>query len=150
MHLVIIENHIAAHGHQHDELRGVQITEAMDTARAIREKYGCNVLLTGDLNSKPHGRAYTMLLRNRFKNVHDIAHVTDNCTTYWGDDPRFIKEAYVFVRPRERRSPYGATACDHTFCLGDNVAFRRFDILTDPCSLAVSDHAATAMDFDLY
>lgn len=132
-----------------DALRVVQIKEAIATANDLQTRYACDVLLTGDLNSKMDGGAYATLIQRGFVNTRELATVTDNHTTAWRDDPVYNENAGVLEHPKETAENFVATAIDHTMYLGNGLTFNRFDVLTDPCSLSVSDHAPTVIDFDL-
>ena len=132
-----------------DALRVVQIKEAIDTAMAMQARYSCDILLTGDLNSKTSGGAYTTLIQRGFVNTHDLAKVSDDHTTAWRDDPVYNENGGFMEHPKEEAYDFMTTAIDHTLHLGNGLSFNRFDVLTDTCSLSVSDHAATVIDFDM-
>ena len=148
--LALVNCHLAYKQDEETEaMRADQIKFAIDKANALQAEYSCDVMLAGDMNCKVTGSAYTILKQRKFENVRDLATVRDDTTTYWGTDPTYNVDAGVLERSTQTGTTYEAGAIDHTFYLGNGLTIKRFDILTDPCSLSVSDHASTVTDFDL-
>jgi endonuclease/exonuclease/phosphatase family metal-dependent hydrolase len=122
-----------------DEARVYQLNMTMDRLEAYHEKYGCPVVLVGDLNSKYNSPVIQNALARDFEHAHNIA--TEFADEDWGYHYCF-GDGYKPYEP----APF-EKAIDHILVKYAPAGFvRRFERYTPEYYLPLSDHSPVFAD----
>jgi hypothetical protein len=122
-----------------DEARVYQLNMTMDRLEAYHEKYGCPVVLVGDLNSKYNSPVIQNALARDFEHAHNIA--TEFVDEDWGYHYCF-GDGYKPYEP----APF-EKAIDHILVKYAPAGFvRRFERYTPEYYLPLSDHSPVFAD----
>lgn len=122
-----------------DEARVYQLNMTMDRLEAYHEKYGCPVVLVGDLNSKYNSPVIQNALARDFEHAHNIA--TEFADEDWGYHYCF-GDGYKPYEP----APF-EKAIDHILVKYAPAGFvRRFERYTPDYYLPLSDHSPVFAD----
>ena len=117
-----------------DEARVYQLNMTMDRLEAYHEKYGCPVVLVGDLNSKYNSPVIQNALARDFEHAHNIA--VEFADEDWGYHYCF-GDGYKPYEP----APF-EKAIDHILVKYAPAGFvRRFERYTPEYYLPLSDHS---------
>ena len=122
-----------------DEARVYQLNMTMDRLEAYHEKYGCPVVLVGDLNSKYNSPVIQNALAREFEHAHNIA--VEFADEDWGYHYCF-GDGYKPYEP----APF-EKAIDHILVKYAPAGFvRRFKRYTPDYYLPLSDHSPVFAD----
>lgn len=122
-----------------DEARVYQLNMTMDRLEAYHEKYGCPVVLVGDLNSKYNSPVIQNALAREFEHAHNIA--VEFADEDWGYHYCF-GDGYKPYEP----APF-EKAIDHILVKYAPAGFvRRFERYTPDYYLPLSDHSPVFAD----
>ena len=122
-----------------DEARVYQLNMTMDRLEAYHEKYGCPVVLVGDLNSKYNSPVIQNALAREFEHAHNIA--TEFADEDWGYHYCF-GDGYKPYEPASFEK-----AIDHILVKYAPAGFvRRFERYTPEYYLPLSDHSPVFAD----
>jgi endonuclease/exonuclease/phosphatase family metal-dependent hydrolase len=122
-----------------DEARVYQLNMTMDRLEAYHEKYGCPVVLVGDLNSKYNSPVIQNALARDFEHAHNIA--VEFADEDWGYHYCF-GDGYKPYEP----APF-EKAIDHILVKYAPAGFvRRFERYTPDYYLPLSDHSPVFAD----
>lgn len=122
-----------------DEARVYQLNMTMDRLEAYHEKYGCPVVLVGDLNSKYNSPVIQNALAREFEHAHNIA--VEFADEDWGYHYCF-GDGYKPYEP----APF-EKAIDHILVKYAPAGFvRRFERYTPEYYLPLSDHSPVFAD----
>ena len=122
-----------------DEARVYQLNMTMDRLEAYHEKYGCPVVLVGDLNSKYNSPVIQNALAREFEHAHNIA--VEFADVDWGYHYCF-GDGYKPYEP----APF-EKAIDHILVKYAPAGFvRRFERYTPEYYLPLSDHSPVFAD----
>ena len=122
-----------------DEARVYQLNMTMDRLEAYHEKYGCPVVLVGDLNSKYNSPVIQNALAREFEHAHNIA--VEFVDEDWGYHYCF-GDGYKPYEP----APF-EKAIDHILVKYAPAGFvRRFERYTPEYYLPLSDHSPVFAD----
>ena len=122
-----------------DEARVYQLNMTMDRLEAYHEKYGCPVVLVGDLNSKYNSPVIQNALARDFEHAHNIA--VEFADEDWGYHYCF-GDGYKPYEP----APF-EKAIDHILVKYAPAGFvRRFERYTPEYYLPLSDHSPVFAD----
>ena len=122
-----------------DEARVYQLNMTMDRLEAYHEKYGCPVVLVGDLNSKYNSPVIQNALAREFEHAHNIA--VEFADEDWGYHYCF-GDGYKPYEP----APF-EKAIDHILVKYAPAGFvHRFERYTPDYYLPLSDHSPVFAD----
>ena len=122
-----------------DEARVYQLNMTMDRLEAYHEKYGCPVVLVGDLNSKYNSPVIQNALAREFEHAHNIA--VEFADEDWGYHYCF-GDGYKPYEP----APF-EKAIDHILVKYAPAGFvRRFERYTPEYYMPLSDHSPVFAD----
>lgn len=129
--------------------RMTQLNDVIRIAKQIESEKECAVIIGGDMNCTSQSEPYRKCLQNGFTDVQTVAEITDSVVPNFCGDPTFNTTIGVFERLDKTKKPYNDVGIDHVFYLGNGITFKRYDSLGDVCTMAVSDHSPTVVDFEL-
>ena len=126
-----------------NEAREYQIALLVKKALEYREKYGCPVVLVGDLKTDYNSKAVAHLFANGFRHAHDIAtEYAEESVGYHYCFPAGYEKQY-YDKPFE-------WAIDHIVLLGEpEGAVKRFERYSPDYYLPISDHSPAYIDLEL-
>ena len=138
------ESYIGKHGYQpwSDEARERQIAAVMEKIVKYRERYGCPVILLGDMNTDYNSKAMRYVRDHGFRHAHDIA-------------TEYAEEAvgYHYCFPDGYETKYYdlpfENAIDHIYVMGENEgAVKRFERYSPDYYFPISDHSPAYIDIE--
>ncbi len=139
-----------------DNHRLAQIPDVLKIANDIKNKYGCPVMMGGDINCTINTAPHNELLNKGFEDVWmamDGAEGREDVSTRYSY-PTFNEESGLLEGNFNAiNGKYKSSAIDHIFCYNKDsgyINYKTFDVVTDNYVMRASDHAPILLDFDIF
>lgn len=135
-------------GTEGTSVRLAQAAQLSDTVKAIAAKYGCPVVVGGDLNCNIRSEPFALLDEAGFENLQQLAADTHDLSTHH-DYPTYNSALALFTGMSAPTRPY-SQAIDHALAYnGDGLSATSFRVITHDYALLSTDHCPVLVDFDV-
>lgn len=126
-----------------DEAREYQMEQLLRRIDRLRRRYGCPVVLVGDMNTDYSSKAVQNAMKYGFRHAHDVA-------TDYAEEQVGYHSCYAWGYEEKYSDAPFESAIDHIFVLDfPTDAVKRFARHSPDYYFPISDHSAAYVDLDL-